>query len=232
MAHQLGVEPSCETIRTLDCIVSTASASHDQPEPGPSSLGKPPRLEECLTTVEEDTISLGDDDDDPFSNMFDEIDGMVLNRYNAASMDLDVEAALFRQVPFACVLTETDTLPLHVRCRACSTAERTATNIVIAPIARAHRAAPHTPAPCSCSCSLLLLLLLPARAARSRAARSSLALPSLLLPAPAPTAPCSQCSLLRLCSLRSLLPLGFSTALGHFRARTIPYLGFASQRLA
>ena len=60
------------------------------------------------------STSLGDDDDDPFSDMFDEIDGMVLDRYNAASMDLDVEAALFRQVPFARVLTETDTLPLHV----------------------------------------------------------------------------------------------------------------------
>ena len=94
--------------------MSTASASHDQPEPGPSSLGKRPRLEERLTTVEEDTVSLGDDDDDPFSNMFDEIDGMVLNRYNAALMDLDAEAALFRQVPFACVLTKTDMLPLHV----------------------------------------------------------------------------------------------------------------------
>ena len=93
----------------------TASASHDQPEPGPSSLGKHPCLEERLTTVEEDTISLGDDDDDPFSDMFNEIDGMVLNRYNVASMDLNTEAALFRQVPFACVLTETDMLPLHVR---------------------------------------------------------------------------------------------------------------------
>ena len=53
LAHRLGVEPSCETICTLDRIVSTASASHDQPEPGPSSLGKRPRLEERLTTVEE-----------------------------------------------------------------------------------------------------------------------------------------------------------------------------------
>ena len=61
------------------------------------------------------------------------------------------------------------------RCRACSTPERTATNIVIAPIARVHRAAPHTPAPraprSSCLCSLLL--------------------------APAPTAPCLRCSLSR-----------------------------------
>ena len=95
--------------------MSTASANHDQPEPGPSSLGKRPHLEKRLTTVEEDTVSLGDDDDDPFSDMFDEIDRMVLDRYNVASMDLDAEAALFRQVPFACVLTETDMLPLHVR---------------------------------------------------------------------------------------------------------------------
>ena len=28
LAHRLGVEPSCETIRTLDRIVSMASASH------------------------------------------------------------------------------------------------------------------------------------------------------------------------------------------------------------
>ena len=65
LAHRLGVEPSCEMIRTLDHVVSTVSASHDQPEPGPSSLGKRPHLEERLTTVKEDTISLGDDDDDP-----------------------------------------------------------------------------------------------------------------------------------------------------------------------
>ena len=167
------------------------------------------------------------------------------------------------------------------RCRACSTAERTATNIVQAPIARAHRA-PRAPlllllCSCSCSsrscapaphapvlllltlllpaprtqcapfahCSLLLALVLPSLAAprtcapfapcslRSCSLRSLL--PSLLLPAPAPTAPCSRCSLSRSCSLRSLLPLGFSTALGHFRApcvHAIPYLGFASQRLA
>ena len=79
LAHRLGVEPSCKMIRTLDCIVSTASASHDQPEPGPSFLGKCPCLEEHLTTVEEDTIFLGDDDDNPFSDMFDEIDEMVLD---------------------------------------------------------------------------------------------------------------------------------------------------------
>jgi len=38
LAHRLGVEPSCQTICTLDHIVSTASASLDQPKAGPSSL--------------------------------------------------------------------------------------------------------------------------------------------------------------------------------------------------
>ena len=67
---------------------------------------------------------------------------------------------------------------MHRHCRACSTAECTVTNIVIAPIVHTHRAAPcssclcssapHAPAPhsCSCSshscsCSLLLALVLP-----------------------------------------------------------------------
>ena len=138
------------------------------------------------------------------------------------------------------------------RCRACSTAECTATNIVQAPIARAHRAprAPLLLLLCSCSCSsrscapaprapalLLLTLLLPCAPAPCSSHLCSLRslLPSLLLPAPAPTAPCLCCSLSHSCSLRSLLPLGFSTALGHFRApcvHAIPYLGFASQRLA
>ena len=92
-------------IHTLNHVVSMVTTSHDQPEPGPSSLGKCPCLEERLTTVEEDTVSLGDDNDDPFSDMFDEINGTVLDRYNAVLMDLDVEAALFRQVPFACMLS-------------------------------------------------------------------------------------------------------------------------------
>ena len=119
-------------------------------------------------------------------------------------------------------------------CRACSTAECTATNIIQAPIAHAPRA-PRS----SRLCSLLLL-------------------PLLLLPAPAPFAPapcscsscscsCSSCSCscslcLCLCSLlfahapfacSSLL--GFGAALGHCQAPrvcTIPYLGFASQHLA
>ena len=120
-----------------------------------------------------------------------------------------------------------------MRWRACSTAERTATNIVIAPIACARIAL----LLCSlCSCSPLLMLallllalpLLPARTACSHAAHSSLVLPSLVLPAPAPR------SHARAPFARSSL-LGFGAALGHFRAPcvcAIPYLGFASQRLA
>ena len=69
--------------------------------------------------VEEDTISLGDEEE-PYiyenfvDDEFDEINEMVLDRYNAVSMNLGVEASLFRQVPSACALTHTDTLPLHV----------------------------------------------------------------------------------------------------------------------
>ena len=63
LAHHLGVEPSCQTIRTLDQVISTASASLDQPEAGPSSL-KCPHLKEHITMdVEEDTVSLGDKED-------------------------------------------------------------------------------------------------------------------------------------------------------------------------
>ena len=118
LAHHLGVEPSCQTIRTLDHIVSTASANLDQPEASPSSL-KCPRLEECITEYEEDAISLGDDE--PFAHKpfaddkFDEIGVMVLDHYNAMSMAMGAEASLFRQVPSACMLTNTDMLPLHVR---------------------------------------------------------------------------------------------------------------------
>jgi len=117
LAHRLGVEASCQTIHTLDHIVSTASVSLDQPEASPSLL-KRPCLEEHITMYEEDAISLGDDE--PFAHKpfaddkFDEIDMMVLDRYNAMSMVMDAEASLFRQVPSACVLTDTDTLPLHV----------------------------------------------------------------------------------------------------------------------
>jgi len=117
LAHRLGVEPSCQTICTLDHIVLMASASLDQPKAGPSSL-KHPRLEEHITMYEEDAISLGDDEPithEPFADdEFDEIDVMVLDHYNATSMALDAEASLFRQVPSAHMPTDTDTLPLHV----------------------------------------------------------------------------------------------------------------------
>ena len=63
LAHHLGVEPSCQTIHTLDQVILTASTSLDQPEAGPSSL-KCPCLEECIAMdVEEDTVSLGDEED-------------------------------------------------------------------------------------------------------------------------------------------------------------------------
>ena len=63
LAHRLGMEPSCQTIRTLNQVISTASASLDQPEAGPSSH-KRPRLEERITMdVEEDTVSLGDEEE-------------------------------------------------------------------------------------------------------------------------------------------------------------------------
>ena len=70
--------------------------------------------------VEKDTISLGDEEDHPFfyedfsDSKFDEIDEMVLDHYNAVSMNLGAEASLFRQVPSAHALTHADMLPLHV----------------------------------------------------------------------------------------------------------------------
>jgi len=117
LAHCLGVEPSCQTIRTLNQVVLMASANLDQPEAGPSSL-KHPHLEECITMYEEDAISLGDEE--PFTHKpftddkFNEINTMVLDRYNVMSMVMGAEASLFRQVPSAYMLTNTDTLPLHV----------------------------------------------------------------------------------------------------------------------
>ena len=120
LVHRLGMEPSCQTIHTLDQVISTTSTSLDQPKAGPSSL-KCPRLKERITMdVEEDTISLGDKEERPFiyedfaDSEFDEIDEMVLNHYNAVSMNLGAEASLFRQVPSACTLIHTDMLPLHV----------------------------------------------------------------------------------------------------------------------
>jgi len=51
----------------------------------------------------EDAISLGDDEPiahEPFTDdEFDEIDAMVLDRYNATLMVMNAEASLFRQVP-------------------------------------------------------------------------------------------------------------------------------------
>jgi len=107
LVHCFGVEPSCQTIRTLNHIVSTASANLDQPEASPSSL-KHPRLEEHITMYEEDAISLGDDE--PIAHElfaddeFDEINAMVLNHYNAMLMAMNMEASLFRQVPSAHVV--------------------------------------------------------------------------------------------------------------------------------
>ena len=110
---------------------------------------------------------------------------------------------LFRATPVYIPALLRSTFP---RCRACSTAERTATNIVIAPIARA--------APCSLHlCSLRSLLpapapCAPAPCARARAPCSSLLLVLVLvlvlvLPA---LCSCSHCSLSHSCSLRSQLP--------------------------
>ena len=81
------------------------------------------------------------------------------------------------------------------RYRACSTAERTATNIVIAPIACAHRTAPCSCSLCSCSSCLCSPLL--TRAPCSPC--SSLVLPAL----PAPHS-CSLLSLLLVLALPAL----------------------------
>ena len=131
------------------------------------------------------------------------------------------------------------------RCRACSTAERTATNIVQAPIARAHRTprAPLLLLLCSCSsCSsapapvlLLLVLLVLLRSCSSRSCPlcscslcscSLLLLP--LLPARAARsracAPFARSSLFRLWRCSRTFPSPC--------VHTISYLGFASQRLA
>ena len=95
LACRIGVEATPEMVRTLETVVQSTV---EEPEPGPSI--KRPRLEERLTSVyDEDTISLGDDDDDPFTDMYNELDSMVLDRYNATSMDIGAEANLFRSVP-------------------------------------------------------------------------------------------------------------------------------------
>jgi len=98
-------------------VMLMASANLDQSEAGPSSL-KHRCLEERITMYEEDAISLGDEEPyahEPFADdEFDKIDVMVLDCYNAMSMAVGMEASLFRQVPSARVLIDTDTLPLHV----------------------------------------------------------------------------------------------------------------------
>jgi len=61
---------------------------------------------------EEDAISLGDDE--PFAHKpftvdeFDEIDTMVLDRYNATLIMMGTEASLFRQVP------SVEAIPIYV----------------------------------------------------------------------------------------------------------------------
>ena len=78
LARRIGVEATPEMVRTLETVVQSTA---EEPEPGPSI--KHPRLEERLTSVyDEDTVSLGDDNDDPFTDMYDEVDGMVLDCYN------------------------------------------------------------------------------------------------------------------------------------------------------
>ena len=95
LARRIGVEATPEMVRTLETVVQSTA---EEPEPGPSI--KRPHLEERLTSVyDENTVSLGDDDDDPFADMYDELDSMVLNRYNTMSMDIGAEANLFRSVP-------------------------------------------------------------------------------------------------------------------------------------
>ena len=118
LVHQLGMEPSCQTIHTLDQVISTASVTLDKPEAGPSSL-KCPRLKEHIS-MDVEEVSLGDDEE-PYvyenfiDDEFDEINEMVLDCYNAVLMNLGTEASLFRQVPSTCaLLTHTDMLPLHV----------------------------------------------------------------------------------------------------------------------
>ncbi|KIM64461.1 hypothetical protein SCLCIDRAFT_1167264, partial [Scleroderma citrinum Foug A] len=104
LVHRLGVEPSCQTIRTLDQVILTTSASLDQPEAGPSSLKCPCLEERIAMDVEEDTVSLGDEEE-PY---------VYENFVNDEFDEIDEMASLFRQVPPARALTHTDTLPLHV----------------------------------------------------------------------------------------------------------------------
>ena len=114
------MEPSCQTIHTLNSVITTASTNLDQPEASPASLKRPHLEEHIAMDMEEDTISLGDKEECPFiyedfaNSELDNINEMVLNCYNVVLMNLGAEASLFRQVPSTCALTHTDTLPLHV----------------------------------------------------------------------------------------------------------------------
>ena len=96
LARRIGVEATPETVCTLETVVQSTA---EEPEPGLSV--KRPRLKEHLRTsiYDEDTVFLGDDDDDPFADMYNELDGMVLDHYNTTSMDIGAEANLFRSVP-------------------------------------------------------------------------------------------------------------------------------------
>ena len=95
LARRIGVEATPKMVCTLETVVQLTT---EEPEPGPSV--KRPHFEECLTSVyDEDTVSLGDDNDNPFVDMYDELDGMVLDRYNATLMDIGAEANLFRSAP-------------------------------------------------------------------------------------------------------------------------------------
>ena len=72
----------------------TMSMNLDQPEASPSSLKHPPFEEHIVMDVKEDTVSLGDEEDCPFvyedfaDSEFNDIDEMVLDCYNAVSMNL------------------------------------------------------------------------------------------------------------------------------------------------
>ena len=66
LVHHLGMEPSCQTICTLDQVISTTSTNLDQPKASPSSLKCPCLVEHISMDVEEDTVSLGDDEEQPF----------------------------------------------------------------------------------------------------------------------------------------------------------------------
>ena len=96
LARHIGVEATPKMVHTLETVVQSTMK-----EPEPSLSIKHPCLKERITSVcdEDTTVSLGNDDDNPFADMYDELDGMVLDRYNATSMDIGTEANLFWSVP-------------------------------------------------------------------------------------------------------------------------------------